>query len=186
MRTVQRHVPVAVADSTVEAVPLPLDYEARKRSRQRLQLEGGDELAIALLPGTVLHQGDLLEATDGSLFRVVARAESVLRVSSDDPWLLLRAAYHLGNRHVPVAVQPQALLLEPDPVLRDMLERIGLEVTTVEAPFEPESGAYGGGHRHGHDVTFDADYALAQALYDEYAGNTDVSAHLFARRLTHG
>ncbi len=84
----------------------------------------------------------------------------------------MRAAYHLGNRHTPVQVVADALQLEADPVLEDMLVRLGVTVTHVQAPFEPEAGAYGGGHRHGHDATFEEDYAAAQALYREHHGHS--------------
>ena len=95
----------------------------------------------------------------------------LLRVSSDNRLSLMRAAYHLGNRHTPVQVSADALQLEADPVLEDMLVRLGVTVAHVEAPFEPEAGAYGGGHRHGHDATFEEDYAAAQALFQEHHGH---------------
>lgn len=169
LRTVTRHIAAKDAGSTEDALPLPLDFDARKRSRQRLTLDDGSALAIALAAGTTLAEGDLLVADDGTQYRVLARDEAVLRVRSPDPWLLLRAAYHLGNRHTPVAVLRDALLIEPDPVLRDMLERLGLQVDAIDAPFAPEPGAYGGGHRHGHDATFAEDHALAQAVFVRHA-----------------
>ncbi|WP_257386420.1 urease accessory protein UreE [Tahibacter caeni] len=186
MQSVLRHIPAAEADATAEATPLPLNYELRRRSRQRLRLADGSELALALPGGTVLHPGDLLEADDGRRYRVQAQAEPLLRAGSDDGHLLLRAAYHLGNRHVAVAVEPQALLLEADPVLREMLQRLGLEVAAVHAPFEPESGAYGGGHRHGHDATFTADQALAHSLYYEYAAASGMAETPFLKPPPHG
>jgi urease accessory protein len=164
LRHVREWIPAA-AGAPHDERPLALDLQARRRSRQRITSSAGIELAIALTPGTVLRDGDVLVDDHGARWRVQAQPQAVLRVRSDDPWLLQRAAYHLGNRHVPVAIARDALLLEPDPVLREMLERLGLQVEALEAPFEPESGAYGGGHRHGHDATFAEDLALARAVF---------------------
>jgi urease accessory protein len=91
-----------------------------------------------------------------------------MRVTAASPAQLIRAAYHLGNRHTPVELSDGYLQLESDPVLRQMLEGIGMRVTLVNAPFQPEAGAYGGGHRHGHDESFVEDYALAQKVYAEH------------------
>jgi urease accessory protein len=165
MHRITHRIPAALAGAAGDARPLPLDHDARKRSRQRLTLDDGAELAIALAASEALNEHDVLVADDGTRFRIVARAEAVLRITSDDAWLLLRAAYHLGNRHAPVAVLRDALLIEPDPVLRDMLLRLGVRVDDARLPFVPESGAYGGGHRHGHDATFADDHALAQAVF---------------------
>jgi len=93
----------------------------------------------------------------------------VLEVRAPDALTLLRAAYHLGNRHIPLEVRVEWLRLEPDPVLADMLQRLGCQVDAVERPFQPEAGAYGGGHRHGHDDTFADDMALAQAVFQRHA-----------------
>jgi urease accessory protein len=124
-----------------------------------------------------MRGGDVLVAVDGTLVEVLAAPEQVLRVTSDNRLALMRAAYHLGNRHTPVQVTADALQLEADPVLEDMLVRLGVTVAHVEAPFEPEAGAYGGGHRHGHDATFEEDYAAAQALYQEHHGHDHGHAH---------
>lgn len=110
----------------------------------------------------MLRDGDMLVADDGGLVRVIAAPQDVLVVHAHDPITLTRAAYHLGNRHTPVEVAAGQLKLEADPVLEDMLKRLGAHVDHVTAPFQPETGAYGGGHKHGHDETFVEDYALAQ------------------------
>ncbi|GAA5234210.1 urease accessory protein UreE [Verticiella sediminum] len=159
------------------AATLTLAYDERCRSRLAATLDDGREAALFLPRGTILREGSLLVATDGSLVRVVAAPQQVLRVTSSDPLLLLRAAYHLGNRHTPVQVAADALQLEYDPVLRDMLERLGVTVASVRAPFDPEAGAYGGGHRHGHDATFAEDHALAQAVYAERHGGAHRHDH---------
>jgi urease accessory protein len=98
----------------------------------------------------------VLVAEDGSLLRVLAAPQAVLRITPcaahGSAFDLVRAAYHLGNRHVPIELQPSHLQIEPDHVLAEMLRQMHLIVTPIEAAFEPESGAYGGhggGHRHG-------------------------------------
>jgi urease accessory protein len=109
--------------------------------------------------------------------RVVAAAQAVLVVRAKDALTLTRAAYHLGNRHTPVEVGADYLKLEYDPVLADMLKRIGALVDQVSMPFQPESGAYGGGHKHGHDETFAEDYALAQQVFGEHHGHSHDHDH---------
>jgi len=104
----------------------------------------------------VVRGGDVLVAEDGSLVRVEAAPQAVLRITAcvqhGSPFDLTRAAYHLGNRHVPIELQPDHLKIEPDHVLADMLRAMHMTVLSVSEPFEPESGAYGdhGGHSHGH------------------------------------
>ncbi len=171
MMRIEHCLPGGLADQPTPAVHLSLTYDRRCRSRQAVRLDDGREAALFLPRGTILRDGDWLEATDGTRIRVVAAAQAVLRVSAEDPLMLLRAAYHLGNRHIPVQVAVTSLQLEPDPVLHDMLVRLGVEVRAVEAPFDPEAGAYGGGHRHGHDESFADDHALAQAAFEHHHGH---------------
>jgi len=128
---------------------LELAFELRCRSRLRARLASGEEVALALPRGTVLRDGDLLRADDGRAVRVVAQPERVMQVSCATKLELARAAYHLGNRHVPLQIAPDWLRLAEDPVLRRMLEGLGATVTVLDAPFEPEAGAYGE-HSHGH------------------------------------
>lgn len=162
----------------VRAPALVLPFDARCKSRLRAQLDNGEALALFLPRGTVLRGGDVLVAVDGGLVRVEAAAQAVLRVSARSAQALARAAYHLGNRHTPVEVGVDFLALEADPVLKDMLERLGgVHVTEAWQPFEPEAGAYGGGHRHGHDATFDEDYALAQRVFHEHDDAAHGHAH---------
>jgi urease accessory protein len=134
----------------------------------------------------VLRDGDVLVAQDGALVRVVAAAEAVLMVTARDGLTLTRAAYHLGNRHTPVEVGADYLKLEYDPVLADMLKRVGAMVEQVTLPFQPESGAYGGGHKHGHDETFAEDYALAQQVYGEHHGHDHGGGHSHDHGHDHG
>ena len=135
---------------------LPLDR--RVRSRQRVVLDDGTEAGVFLERGQVLHDGDLLGGTDGRFVRVQAAAEPVSEVHCEDPLLLARACYHLGNRHMPLQIGDGLLRYQHDHVLDDMLRGLGLEPALVEAPFEPEPGAYGGsaqGHAHQHSHSHD-------------------------------
>jgi len=127
---------------------LPLTAEERTRSRYRLRLET-EEVFLHLPRGTVLQDGDLLRDAEGNLLvRVMARPEPVLTVTAATPLELLRAAYHLGNRHVTLEINAAYLRLAPDPILKVMLEQLSLQVRAEVAPFQPEVGAY---HRyHGH------------------------------------
>jgi len=142
------------------APTLELDWDARSKSRFSATDSTGREIGVVLPRGTTLRGGDVLVAEDGSLLRVIASPQPVLQVrhcaDHGSPFDLLRAAYHLGNRHVPLELQPDLLQFEPDPVLADMLRRQHLIVTEAQAAFEPEGGAYGEGaghghHHHGHD-----------------------------------
>ena len=127
---------------------LVLDFDRRQKSRGLARLDSGEEVALALPRGSVLRGRDLVVATDGRVFEVVAPAEPLLHVVCDSPEALARAAYHLGNRHVPVQVGEGWLRLAADHVLEEMLRGLGARVSPVEAPFEPEAGAYGAHHRH--------------------------------------
>ena len=130
---------------------LVLPYERRCVSRQSAKLSDGREAQIFLPRGTVLRGGDVLAGEDGTRVVVEAANERVMIVRTDDPRALARAAYHLGNRHVAVEVGAGLLKLEHDHVLGTMLRGLGVDVGTAEAPFEPESGAYAGGHTHAHE-----------------------------------
>lgn len=153
------------------AALLTLPYEDRCRSRLAATLDDGREAALFLPRGTILRHGAMLVATDGTLVQVAAAPQPVMRVTSDNPLLLMRAAYHLGNRHTPVQIEADTLRLEYDPVLRDMLLRLGVQVVEAQEAFDPEAGAYGGGHKHGHDATFAQDHALAQEAYAHRHGH---------------
>jgi len=127
---------------------LRLPFERRQKSRQRATLASGEEVAIDLPRGEVLRGGDWVVASDGRAIEVVAESERVLHVECATAEALARAAYHLGNRHVPVQVGAGWLRLPYDHVLERMLQGLGLAISTLEAPFEPEAGAYGAHHRH--------------------------------------
>lgn len=135
---------------------LELPFQLRQKSRLRVTLQSGKEAALFLERGQILRGGDLLKAETGEIIAVIAAEEPVLLVRAADHRTLTAAAYHLGNRHVPLQIGDDWLRLEQDHVLKDMLLGLGLTVTEEYAPFEPEAGAYGGGHRHG-DVYSPAD-----------------------------
>jgi urease accessory protein len=138
-----------------------LEFHDRQRPRALMLEHLGEEVRFELPRGAVLRSGDLLKAReDGRLVRIQAKPEPVLTVRGHAPFELLRAAYHLGNRHVPVELRPELLRLEPDSVLADMLKQMGLHVDEEVAPFEPEAGAYHGhGHSHSHDHSHEHSHA---------------------------
>ena len=135
-----------------------LDWDVRQKSRFDAVDSAGRQLGIFLARGTVVRGGDVLVAEDGSLVRVVAAPQPVLHISHcaehGTPFDLVRAAYHLGNRHVPIELKPDHLKIEPDHVLADMLRAMHLIVRDDTLVFEPESGAYSApgqpGHNHAH------------------------------------
>ena len=138
----------AAADLTeAPTLTVELPYDLRKKSRLRVTATCGRDVGIQLPRGSELLDGQHLRAEDGSLIEVKAAAETVSTVTADDALLLMRAAYHLGNRHMPLQIAEHWLRYQHDHVLDDMVMGLGLAVTVEQAPFQPESGAY---HRHGH------------------------------------
>lgn len=140
---------------------LLLSFELRQKSRLRTRAVSGEEVGLFIERGEPpLFDGECLRAQDGRVVRICAAAERLTHVEADTPTELVRAAYHLGNRHVPVQVGAGWLRLGLDHVLVDMLERhFAVTVTVLDAPFNPESGAYGGGHHHSHGQEADFHYA---------------------------
>lgn len=130
---------------------LELTFDTRCKSRLRTQLASGEECGLFLERGTVLRGGDKLLANDGRVVEVVAAPEKLMEAVSGEMLLIAKAAYHLGNRHVAVHLLPGKLRFTADHVLGEMVRGLGLKVSEVEAPFEPESGAYGA-HPHGHSA----------------------------------
>ncbi len=148
-----------------------LDWDTRQKSRFEATDSAGRHLAVFLPRGRIVRGGDVLVGEDGSLIAVTALDQPILVVTAapgsaqDNAALVLaKAAYHLGNRHVPLEVQRDRLVLEPDHVLAELLVRMGLVVASTRGPFEPEAGAYDAAvahahshadhdHDHGHDHT---------------------------------
>ena len=153
------------------AATIELDWDTRQKSRFDAIDSSGRSLGVFLPRGRIVRGGDVLVAEDGSLVAVKSSDQPILVVTAGhdagSALALLRAAYHLGNRHVPLEVRADRLQLEPDHVLAEMLVRMGLRVESTSGPFEPESGAYdtassGHGHDHaqgrgGHDHDHDHD-----------------------------
>jgi urease accessory protein len=144
----QRLDPVGAHDAE-----LVLPFELRQRSRLRTRLASGEEVAVMLERGAPLRGGERLRGDDGRIVKVVAAPEALYRVECHGAEELARCAYHLGNRHTAVQILGAsaghyALRILADPVLKGMLEGLHAHVTAEEAPFEPEAGAYGGGHLH--------------------------------------
>ncbi len=129
-----------------------LPFEARCRSRLLVTLESGAQAALVVERGRLLRNGDRVRLDDQREIEIVAADESLLEAHSADPLVIAKTAYHLGNRHVAVQVMRDRLRFLDDHVLAQMVAGLGLEVTRVVAPFEPEGGAYGAHHAHGSEA----------------------------------
>jgi len=163
MLTVNKLLPRGQGLSAVllkRAASVELDWDTRQKSRFDTDDTQGRRIGVFLPRGTTVRGGDVLVAEDGSLIKVIAQPQPVLRITPcaehGSPFDLVRAAYHLGHRHVAIELSPQHLQIEPDHVLAEMLRHMHLDVTEMVAPFEPEGGAYAAhaahaGHAHGHD-----------------------------------
>ena len=123
---------------------LALPFELRQKSRLRARLASGEEVGLMLARGSVMRGGDVVKTTDGREVEIVAANEKLLHIESDQ---IARVAYHLGNRHVPVQIGDGFVRIAQDHVLEELAKKLGARVSHVEAPFEPEAGAYGE-HRH--------------------------------------
>ena len=126
---------------------ITLTYADRFLRRKRLVSDAGTAFLADLSGTQSLNDGDAFELSDGRLVRVVAAAEDLLELRSDD---LVRLAWHVGNRHTPCQVEAGRLLIQPDHVLYEMVLQLGGRVRQVREPFTPEGGAYGHGRTHGH------------------------------------
>ena len=189
MITVQKLLPQGqgLAAALLKRAPhVTLDWDVRQKSRFETTDSGGRSLGVFLPRGTVLRGGDVLVAEDGSLIRVEAASQAVLRITVGSAhgsvFDLTRAAYHLGNRHVPIELRADYLQIEPDHVLTDMLRAMHLEVSALNAPFEPEGGAYAsghGGHNHDHAHAHTHEHAPSAHSHAEHshAEHTDEHGH---------
>ncbi|MDX7884977.1 urease accessory protein UreE [Acinetobacter baumannii] len=133
-------------DQAFETVELTFD--TRQKSRFRAALASGVDIGADLPRTGILRSGSYIATQEGDVLRVDAKPERLMKVTAQTEFDLLKAAYHLGNRHVPLMLTPIALYFEPDHVLAEMVEGLGLVVTETDHPFEPESGAYA---QHSHD-----------------------------------
>jgi len=140
-------IPKAEVLSTLKPLlTLSLTAEERTRTRHRFDAPGGQTLVFRLSRGSVIQNGDFLKAESGELIEILAKPEPVLTVLANETLTLLRVAYHLGNRHVPVEITPDYLHLKPDSVLAEMLIHLGVEIKEEIKPFQPEAGVYGDHH----------------------------------------
>lgn len=137
-----------------DVATLTLDLDSRLKSRAQVTLDDGREVGLTLPRGQILRGGDLLASEDGScVVRIVAAPETVSTARAEDPLLLARVCYHLGNRHVPLQIENGWVRYQHDHVLDDMARGLGATVSCEQAPFEPEAGAYQSaphGHHHHH------------------------------------
>jgi urease accessory protein len=164
------------------ATQVELDWDVRQKSRFDATDSAGRSLGVFLPRGTVVRGGDVLVTEDGSLVQVVAAAQPVMQVrpcnTHGSAFDLVRAAYHLGNRHVALQLAPEQLQLEPDHVLASMLRQMHLIVTDASAAFEPEAGAYGlGATGHGHDHAPDRTSDHPHAHVPNHAHEHSTPAH---------
>nr|ACA28631.1 putative urease E [Escherichia coli] len=136
---------------TTASVTLPVDM--RVKSRIKVTLNDGRQAGLLLPRGLLLRDGDILSNENGDEFiKVIAADEAVSAVRCADPFMLAKACWHLGNRHVPLQIMPGELRYHHDHVLDDMLRQFGLDVDFAHLPFEPEAGAYASkSHAHNHD-----------------------------------
>lgn len=150
---------------------LELTFDARSKSRLHCFTTSGEEVGLFLERGQPpLQDGERLLAEDGRVVLVRARAEPLLHVTCTSAFELMRAAYHLGNRHVALQLGDGWLRLAQDHVLQDMLEQLGARAEPIEAPYQPESGAYGGGHHHSHAGDTEFNY---QARVHQFGAPSD-------------
>jgi urease accessory protein len=140
-----------IAAAPVEApVTVSLTHDQRRRARLRVTLSNGEAAGVALPRGAVLRDGDVLEDDAGHAITVRAAEESLSVATTHDAHLLARAAYHLGNRHVALQIEPLRLTYTHDHVLDEMCRKLGLAVRAERGPFEPEAGGYAASHEHSH------------------------------------
>jgi urease accessory protein len=135
---------------------LTLDFEKRHRRRIRLRTDQGEDVLLNLPQAVAMADGDALQLEDGRLLKIRAAVEFVVEVRHRDLIQLMRLAWHLGNRHLPTEIHDQVLRIRPDHVIEEMLHRYRAELIKLQAPFQPEGGAYGShthehAHNHAHD-----------------------------------
>ena len=138
-------------DTAQEIDRVLIDFDRRHRRRILLRTEGGNEVLIDLAQAVRLREGDGLALEDGGFIRVCARPEALLEIHAHDDGDLVRIAWHLGNRHLPVQLLGQRIRIRADHVIEEMVLGLGGHVDHIEAPFDAEAGAYAGGHQHHHD-----------------------------------
>ena len=154
------HRPASSPPAGIAAGSVTLDHDARHRRRVRLTTDAGEDVLLDLPKAVAMAQGDTLMLEDGRWLRVIAASEPLVEIRSGDATRLARIAWHLGNRHLPAEIGEGVIRIRPDHVIEAMLLRLGAAVVHIDAPFQPEGGAYDGGrphqpHEHGHGPAHD-------------------------------
>ncbi len=153
-----------------------LDHEARHKRRAALKGEGGLDVLLDLEKAAVLNDGDALKLEDGRLVEIKAAPQRLVEITTSGPERLLRLAWHIGNRHTPAEIGLDAIYIEEDHVLIEMVRGLGAATRIVERPFQPERGAYHSDthahhdHAHGHDHRHDH-------VHDEHCGHDHAHGH---------
>ena len=172
----------AVIDSQKQAEKfLYLDFDTRQRSRFKAETQHQESIGVDLPRTETIKNGSVLADHQGNLIQIMAAKQGLIEVTADNNFDLMKGAYHLGNRHVPLMLTPTALYFEPDHVLEAMLHQLGLHTQAVRAPFEPETGAYKGnqgGHSHSHS------HSHSHAHSDNHQHNHS-DAHSHSHEHTH-
>jgi urease accessory protein len=158
-----------------------LDFDDRHRRRMTMTGTRGLAFLLDLEQAVALRGGDALVLEDGRLVEVVAAPEPLIEIKGADPHHLIRLAWHLGNRHLPTQLMAKALRIRRDHVIETMVRRLGARVVEIEAPFDPEGGAYAGGHDHGHEAHTDDhahhDHAHDSSHRDDHGDHHDQDHH---------
>jgi len=150
MTEARTHKPAGAWPADDAISEIALDFDARHRRRITLAADNGEAVLLDLETAVAMADGDGLQTIDGRWFRVTAKPEPLLAVTAPNRLLLMKLAWHLGNRHTPAEVQADRVLIRQDHVLAEMARGLGGSAEPVDAPFQPEGGAYGG-HAHNHD-----------------------------------
>ncbi len=154
-----------------------LDFDDRHRRRMAMTGTRGLEFLLDLEHAVALRGGDALVLEDGRLVEVVAAAEPLLEIRGHDPQHLVRLAWHLGNRHLPTQIMGKALRIRRDHVIEAMVKGLGARVIEIEAPFDPEGGAYAEGHAHAAHEAHDHDHGHSSHDHDHGHGHHHAHEH---------
>ena len=147
----QSVLPAGTWDAAAAADAVLIDFDRRHRRRIVLQTESGADLLLDLPQAARLRDGDGLALDGGGIVAVRARPEPLAEIHAHSDAELVRIAWHLGNRHLPVQLLRDKIRIRRDHVIEAMVEQLGGHVEIIDAPFDPEAGAYAGGHQHHHD-----------------------------------
>lgn len=172
---------IVQGESLQTAMAIELGFDDRQKSRHKGVTQCGQEIGWFIARGHVLKEGDFLKCTSGELIRVVSAQEKVSTVYARSALDLTRAAYHLGNRHVPLQINDAFLRYQHDHVLDEMVKGLGLQVEVESAPFQPEAGAYAAGHSGGHSHS----HGHSHALDDSHEASHQKSHNFVLRQHNH-